>query len=51
MKRSRNRSGLVVMLVFLFMMVILAIYVCYLCTTGKTMSSNVNVRDFAKNRG
>lgn len=51
MKRSRNRSGQVVMLVFLFMMVILAINVCYLCTTGKTMISNVNVRDFAKNRG
>ena len=51
MKKSRNRSGQVVMLVFLFMMVILAINVCYLCTTGKTMISNVNVRDFAKNRG
>ena len=51
MKKSRNRSGQVVMLVFLFMMIILEINVCYLCTTGKTMISSVNVRDFAKNRG
>lgn len=51
MKRSRNRSGQVVMLVFLFMMIILGINVCYLCTTGKTMISNVNIRDFAKKRG
>ena len=51
MKKSRNRSGQVVMLVFLFMMIVLGINVCYLCTTGKTMISNVNVRDFAKNRG
>ena len=51
MKRSRNRSAQVVMLAFLFMMILLGINVCYLCTTGKTMISNVNVRDFAKNRG
>ena len=51
MKKSRNTSGQTVMLFFLIMMTLLCINVCYLCTTGKTLVSGVNIRDFAKKRG
>lgn len=51
MKKSRNSSAQGVMIVFLTLMTILCINVCYLCTTGKTFVSGVNIRDFAKNRG
>lgn len=51
MKRNTNKSAKILMCVFAFFILILAFNILYLCVTGKTLVSGVNIRDFAKERG
>ena len=51
MKKAKFKYAKLIYIIFAFVVLLLAFNIIYLTVTGKTLVSQVNIRDFAKTRG